>query len=151
TKVRYEIATDEKMKKIVRKGITQADPNFGYSVHAEITGLSPGRPYWYRFHHGDATSRIGRATTLPAEGTPIDRLKLAFVSCSNYEHGYFSSYRHLAEEHPDAVLFLGDYIYEGVDTKNEKIRTNIDPEEAMTLTDYRRRYAQYQLDEDLQQ
>ncbi|MFZ1988777.1 MAG: alkaline phosphatase D family protein, partial [Alphaproteobacteria bacterium] len=150
TKVRYEISTDEKMRKIVHKGVAQADPNFGYSVHAEITGLNPARPYWYRFHHGDATSRIGRAMTLPAPGAPIERLKLAFVSCSNYEHGYFSAYRHLAEEHPDGVLFLGDYIYENVDPK-EKVRAHSDNEEVTTLAGYRNRYSQYQLDPDLQE
>ena len=150
TKVRYEISTDEKMRKIVRKGTTQADPAFGYSVHVELSGLNPARPYWYRFHHGDATSRIGRGMTLPAAGAPLEHLKIAFVSCSNYEQGYFSAYRHLADEQPSGVLFLGDYIYEGIDQHEGNVRVHSDKEEATTLAGYRRRYAQYQTDEDLQ-
>ena len=53
--------------------------------------------------------------TLPAAGAPLDKLRFGFVSCANYEHGYFSAYRHLADENPDLVLFLGDYIYEYVE------------------------------------
>ncbi len=150
-KLAYEIATDESMRKIVRKGVAMADPKFGYSVHAEIAGLDAGRPYWYRFHHGGATSRIGRAMTLAADGAPLRQLKLGVVSCSNYEDGYFSAYRHLAEEHPDAMLFLGDYIYENIDERPGKVRTHSDDATATTLAQYRRRYAQYQLDPDLQQ
>ena len=71
-----------------------------------------GRPYWYRFTSGDGASRIGRAMTAPAADAPLDRLRFGFVSCSNYELGYFSAYRHLADEQPDVALFLGDYIYE---------------------------------------
>ncbi len=109
--VAYEIATDAGMNKIVRHGDAIAEKAFGYSVHLDVAGLEPGRPYWYRFMSGKATSRIGRAATLPAPNAALDRLRFGFVSCANYEHGYFSAYRHLADEHPDAVLFLGDYIY----------------------------------------
>ena len=143
----YEIATDEAMYAIVRKGRVRAEPEFAWSVHAEIVGLKPGRPYWYRFMCGDAVSRIGRATTIPAKA---DALKFGFVSCSNYEHGYFSAYRHLADEHPDLVMFLGDYIYEYVDRKNPTVRTHSDGVEASDLRTYRNRYAQYRLDPDLQ-
>src|SRR5206468_3244643 len=76
------------------------------------TGLAPNRPYWYRFISGDAASRVGRAITAPAPGAKLGRLRFAFASCSHYEYGYFSAYRHLTDEQPDLVLFLGDYIYE---------------------------------------
>jgi alkaline phosphatase D len=148
--VRYAIASDENMRHIVRSGVARASSAFAHSVHERITGLQPNRPYWYRFTCGEAQSGIGRAITLPAEGAPTDRLKFGFVSCSNYEHGYFSAYGHLADEHPDLVAYLGDYIYEYVESRRPKVRTHSDNVEAHDLRTYRNRYAQYHLDENLQ-
>lgn len=148
--VGYEIATDAAMNKIVRHGDAVAERAFGYSVHLDVAGLEPGRPYWYRFMTGKATSRTGRATTLPAPGAALDRLRFGFASCANYEHGYFSAYRHLVEEHPDVVLFLGDYIYETIEANRPIVRRHSDGIEAATLPTYRNRYAQYRLDPELQ-
>jgi alkaline phosphatase D len=148
--VGYEIASDASMAKVVRRGDAVAESAFGFSVHLDVVGLDPGRPYWYRFKSGNAISRIGRASTLPAPGAALDRIRFGFVSCSNYEHGYFSAYRHLADEHPEMVLFLGDYIYEGVEENRPTVRRHSDGVEAATLPTYRNRYAQYQLDPDLQ-
>jgi alkaline phosphatase D len=149
--VAYEIATDPSLRTIIARGTAFADPRYGYSVHVEITGLQPGRPYWYRFMSGDATSRIGRAMTRPPQGAPVERVNFGFVSCSNYEHGYFSAYRHLADEQPDFVLFLGDYIYEYPETRvNDLVRRHSEGVETTSLAAYRNRYAQYRTDPDLQ-
>jgi alkaline phosphatase D len=148
--VSYEIAADEAMRTIVRRGQGIADPNYAYSVHVELAGLKPGRPYWYRFIHGDAVSRTGIGRTLPAAGAPLDGLRFGFVSCSNYEQGYFSAYRHLADEQPEHVLFLGDYIYEYFDKRPGKVRQHSGGKAAETLPEYRNRYAQYRQDADLQ-
>jgi alkaline phosphatase D len=146
----YEIATDPQLRAIVRRGEAIAEPHFAYSTHLEIAGLAPGRPYWYRFTSGGAASRIGRAVTAPAPGNRLDRLRFAFVSCANYEYGYFSAYRHLADEQPDLVLFLGDYIYESVARRRPTVRRHSDGVAASTLPTYRNRYAQYRTDPDLQ-
>jgi alkaline phosphatase D len=148
--VAYEIATDAAMHDIVQRGEATAERAFAYSVHLDVVGLKPGRPYWYRFTSGDAKSRVGRAMTLPAPGTSLDRLRFGFVSCSNYEHGYFSAYRHLADENPEFVLYLGDYIYEYIEERRPTVRRHSDGIEAATLPTYRNRYAQYKLDPDLQ-
>jgi alkaline phosphatase D len=148
--VRYEIATDPTLRTIIRSGESFADPQFAYSVHVEVAGLPAGRPYWYRFTCGDAHSRIGRAVTLPAAGAPLAKLRLGYVSCANYEHGYFAAYRHLADESPDLAIFLGDYIYEYIDKSATKVRSHSDGIEATTLPLYRNRYAQYRTDPDLQ-
>jgi alkaline phosphatase D len=145
--VAYEIATDESMRSVVRRGRALAEPEFAWSMHVEIAGLKPGRPYWYRFICGEAVSRIGRAMTT---GPATNALKFGFVSCAHYEHGYFSAYRHLADEHPDVVMFLGDYIYEYVDRKGATVRTHSDGVDASDLRTFRNRYAQYRLDPDLQ-
>jgi alkaline phosphatase D len=148
--VAYEIATDPAMRDVVRRGEVAAEQAFAYSVHLDVRGLQPSRPYWYRFMSGDASSRIGRAATLPAPGAALDRLRFGFVSCSNYEHGYFSGYRHLADENPEFVLYLGDYIYETIEERRPIVRRHSDGIEAATLPTYRNRYAQYRLDQDLQ-
>lgn len=149
-KLRYEIATDSGMQHVVQRGTAIAEAEYGYSVHKQITGLRPGRPYWYRFISGTADSRIGRAMTLP--GRNLDKLRFAFFSCSNYESGYFSAYRHAAAEAPDFGVFLGDYIYEYVDpgTKHAIVRHHSGGKECVTLPEYRARYAQYRQDLDLQ-
>jgi alkaline phosphatase D len=148
--VGYEIATDPALHDVVRRGEAAVEQAFAYSVHLDVTGLQPGRPYWYRFVSGDAASRIGRAATLPAPDAAPDRLRFGFASCANYEHGYFSAYRHLADENPEFVLFLGDYIYENIDERRPTVRRHSDGIEAATLPTYRNRYAQYRLDPDLQ-
>src|SRR5579872_6789082 len=47
--VGYEIAADPDLRKIVRRGEAVAEQAFAYSVHLDVAGLNPGRPYWYRF------------------------------------------------------------------------------------------------------
>ncbi len=150
--VQWEIATDEAMRQVVQRGEAQADDRFAHSVHIEATGLQPNRPYWYRFTALGAQSAVGRARTAPAPGDALDRLRCVIASCSNYEIGYFSAYRHMAAENPDLILFLGDYIYE---TNNEgeraalTVRRHANPE-PKDLAGYRVRYAQYRTDPDLQ-
>jgi alkaline phosphatase D len=148
--LRYEIAADPRMTKIVRRGSATAEQAFAYSVHLDVAGLEPGRSYWYRFLSGDAVSLTGRAMTLPAPGSAIEKMRFGFVSCSNYEHGYFSAYQHLNDENPEFVLFLGDYIYETIEQNRPIVRRHSDGVEASTLPTYRNRYAQYRLDADLQ-
>ena len=149
--LRYEIATDPGMTKIVRRGAATAEAAFAYSVHLDVTGLQAGRSYWYRFLSGDAVCATGRAITLPVAESALAKLRFGFVSCSNYEHGYFSAYRHLTGENPEFVLFLGDYIYETIEQYRPIVRRHSDGIEAATLPTYRNRYAQYRLDADLQE
>jgi alkaline phosphatase D len=148
--VSYEIASDPGMRDVVLRGTANAEPEFAHSVHVEVSGLKPGRPYWYRFMSGDAVSRLGRAITAPAPGSALERLRFGFVSCSNYEVGYFSGYRHLCNDNPDFALFLGDYIYDTVEQRRPTVRKHADGVKSKTLTNYRNRYGQYQLDPDLQ-
>jgi alkaline phosphatase D len=90
----YEIATDDGMLGVIQRGTVSAAASAAHAVHVEVTGLAPGRSYWYRFNCGSARSRIGRALTLPSPEAKPDRLRFGFVSCANFEHGYFSAYRH---------------------------------------------------------
>jgi alkaline phosphatase D len=146
--VRWEVAADENMKKIVSGGQAIADPTWAHSVHIEVRGLQPNRWYWYRFAAGGAQSPVGRTRTAPAPGARPERLSFAFASCQHWEQGYFSAYRHIVADQPDLVAFLGDYIYESAWGK-DLVRSHGAPE-PYTLADYRARYALYKSDPDLQ-
>ena len=145
--VRWEIAPDASFRTIAQRGTFVATSQRAHAAHVEVEGLAPGREYFYRFHAGEATSPIGHTRTAPARGETAS-LRLAFGSCQQYEQGYFGAHRHLAEEHPDVVAFLGDYIYEsswGADLVRKH-----GSGETRTLADYRDRYALYKSDPDLQ-
>src|SRR5262245_34447325 len=87
--VGWEVASDDAMKKIVRKGRATAAAERAHTVHVDVDGLEPERHYWYRFTAGDAVSRIGRTRTLPRPEARTDRLRFAFASCQHYETGFF--------------------------------------------------------------
>jgi len=146
--VRWEVAEDEAMRRIVKQGQTTAVAEWAHTVHVEADGLAPYREYWYRFHAGDATSPIGRTRTLPRANDEVNRLRFAFASCQHYEVGFFTAYRHMATEDLDLVFHLGDYIYEGAGRDGQTRRHK--GLELATLDDYRNRYAQYRMDPDLQ-
>ncbi|MGH9935091.1 MAG: alkaline phosphatase D family protein, partial [Blastocatellia bacterium] len=145
--VKWEIATDEQMKKVAQRGSTVASPEFGHSAHVDVRGLQPGRWYWYRFMVGSAVSPIGRTRTAPALNAQLGRLSFAFASCQHYETGYFTAYKHLADERLDLVVHLGDYIYEGAPVANRPRQHN--SPEIISLEDYRNRYALYKSDPNL--
>ena len=147
--VKWEIATDEKMQKVVAKGTAIAKPESGHSVHVEVAGLKPARWYWYRFTVDGGSSPIGRTKTAPALTAKNPLMNFAFVSCQHYEYGYYTAYKHLAAEDLDLVAHLGDYIYEyGVAT--DRTRRHNSPE-VITVDDYRNRYALYKSDPLLKQ
>jgi alkaline phosphatase D len=147
--VRWDVALDENFSKIVRSGTARAQPEWGHAVHVEVTGLQPGRPYWYRFIANGETSPIGRTRTAPARGASVDRLRLCFGSCQKYEAGFYAAWHHVVAEDPDLILFLGDYIYEGAPSAKDAVRLHKNPE-PMDLAGYRVRYATYKLDPLLQ-
>ncbi len=157
--VKWEIASDDGFRTIVAKGDAIAHPELAHSVHVEVAGLQPDRPYWYRFRCGSERSLPGRAITLPLPGARKDRIRFAVAGCQHYEEGHYTAWRHIAEEPIDFVFHYGDYIYEGRDTGPGPRLMNGRPfsplrrhvgDEIYSLDDYRRRYALYKSDHDLQ-
>src|SRR6266481_2207245 len=47
--VTWEVAADPAMRRVVKRGGVAAHAGLAHSVHAEVGGLDPSRPYWYRF------------------------------------------------------------------------------------------------------
>lgn len=147
-RVGWEIAEDEGLRKVVRRGRALAVAEAGHSVHVEVGGLKPDRRYFYRFTAGGHASPVGRTRTAPEPGAQVDRLRIAYGSCQKYESGFYAAHAHLAQDDPDLVLFLGDYIYEKAAAK-DVVRPHPSVE-ARDLASYRQRYAWYKADADLQ-
>lgn len=149
--VRWEVAEDPGFRKIARSGDAVAVAGLAHSVHVEIDGLRAHRPYWYRFLvAGAATSPVGTARTAPAAGASLDRMRLGMLGCQDLEMGFFTGYAHLAREPDlDAVFHYGDYIYEMAPRTTPSPRKHLGGE-CYTLDEYRRRYAHYKTDPDLQ-
>jgi alkaline phosphatase D len=150
--VAWEVADDEGMRSVRRSGMTLADPAQNHSIHVDVGGLRAGREYWYRFYAGGEASPVGRTRTAPAFGAGPRALRFCFVSCSQFEHGYFTAYRHIVEDDPAFLVHVGDYIYEYATdvykAPGGNVRHHVGAE-TMTLADYRRRYGQYHTDPDL--
>lgn len=148
--VRWELAEDPGLKTIVQRGEATARPEAGHSVHVEVEGLKPDRPYWYRFDAAGHSSAVGRTRTAPEPGADVQRLRIAYGSCQKWESGFYAAHRHLAADEPDLVLFLGDYIYEKMLDRGEGVVRPHPNQDALDLATYRQRYAWYKADPDLQ-
>jgi alkaline phosphatase D len=143
--VTWQVAEDEKFRRIVHQGTATAQAAFGHSVHVDVPGLLPGRDYWYRFRTGSQLSPVGRTRTTDLVPS---KLRVALASCQNWQQGYFNSYADMRRQEPDFVLFVGDYIYESAPTTSS-VRVHEGSGEPVTLDQYRNRYAQYRTDPDL--
>jgi alkaline phosphatase D len=152
--VDWEVAEDDGFRRIVKSGQARAIPELAHSVHVEVSGLQPQRRYWYRFRIGDAeVSPAGTVKTAPLPGALLDRVRFGVAGCQQYEQGYYTAYRSLAEQPElDFIFHYGDYIYEGqggVNSAGIVVRPHVG-DTLYSLDDYRRRYAQYKADPDLQ-
>lgn len=154
--VSFRVATDPGLNDLVGMGGAVATSEHDFCVKVDVADLQPGTVYYYGFTVNGVHSLTGRTRTLPVGG--IDHARLAVVSCSNYPAGFFNAYGHIADRNDlDAVLHLGDYIYEydadttsyGGKTGKQLGRMHEPDAELIQMTDYLTRYAQYRLDEDL--
>lgn len=138
-------------------GQVRAGPDRDWTVKVDATGLEPGRAYLFDFTVGDIVSPTGRCRTLPVG--PTEDVVVAVASCQLHPGGLFNAWAAVAEmDRLDAVIHLGDYIYEygagpdayGMTTGAALSRIPQPPHEIVTLDDYRLRHAQYKSDPDLQ-
>lgn len=151
----WEVALDESFRRVVRRGRVLTSAVRDYTVNVDVAGLPAGQVLHYRFTAANVQSPTGRTRTIPAGH--VDQVGLAVFSCSNYPAGYFHAYREAAKRDDlFASIHLGDYIYEyprdGYASDDAaRLGRLVDPEgELLALSDYRRRYALYRTDADLQ-
>ncbi|WP_315773387.1 alkaline phosphatase D family protein [Rhodococcoides kroppenstedtii] len=153
--VSWVVARDAALTDVVRSGTVTTSADADHTVKVDVSGLSPATSYHYGFTAAGQSSPTGTTRTAPATSAEVDRLRFGVVSCSNWESGYFGAYRHLAARSDlDAIVHLGDYIYEyetgGFEGKNGVVRVHDPVHEIVTLADYRIRHGQYKTDPDLQ-
>ena len=149
---KWSVASDEKMENIVQFGDFTTNAERDYTVKTDVQDLEPDTYYFYQFEALGKKSPVGRTKTAAKDS--VDQVRFAVVSCSNYEAGYFNAFGRIAAlDDLDAVLHLGDYIYEyevGRYGDTTLGRLHLPDKEIITLQDYRTRYSQYRLDEDFQ-
>ncbi len=152
--LRWELAEDESFRRIIRQGEAVALAEEAHTAHIEVTGLPPGRPFFYRFLAGGVASATGRTRTAPppGEAAPIRFLN---AGCQNFEHGHFTAWAHAARLEGIAFIFhYGDSIYEGAGRERPGgwgplVRPHHGGR-CRSLADFRIRHAQYRTDADLQ-
>lgn len=148
---KWAVATDLDMKNIVQSGDFETDMSKDYTVKIDVQNLQSNHYYYYQFESNQKKSIVGRTKTAP-KASDSERLRFAVVSCNNFQQGYFNAFRMIANRQDlDAVIHLGDYIYEYAEGgyENKKLKRNISPTtEIIDLQDYRMRYGQYRLDAD---
>jgi alkaline phosphatase D len=154
--VEWTVARDPALREVVFSGDAVAVAERDHTVHIDVANLDPASDYFYGFSAQGEASPIGHTRTLPNAGA--QHVRFAVCSCAKYNAGFFNAYARIAERDDlDFVLHLGDYIYEASNTPPQSqtpgadIGRPFDPAgECRTLADYRRRYAQYRRDPDVQ-
>ena len=153
----WQASTDANFTTISHDGETQVSDATDFTLKVDLQGLDANTTYYYRFISNGKTSPTGAGKTLPTDN--IEQVKFAVVSCANYPAGYFHVYGEIAKQTDlDAVLHLGDYIYEygntGYATEDAaelgRLLPDDNSDEIISLADYRKRYAHYRKDENLQ-
>ncbi|PRX97666.1 alkaline phosphatase D family protein [Allonocardiopsis opalescens] len=151
--VEWQVAADDRFRRIVRRGTSWALPELAHSVHVEVAGLAPDREWFYRFRYRGEQSPAGRTRTAPWHGSG-GRFSFAVASCQAWDNGYYPSYAHMAGEDLDLVLHLGDYVYEGGIPADGGLRRASTPDVLRAaprdLARWRMQYALYKSDPDLQ-
>jgi len=146
--VQWEIAFDEAFTRIAARGEESAELAWSHSVHAEPAGLEPARWYWYRFSALGQQSMVGRTRTAPAADAAVASFNFVITSCQRWDVGHYAAWKHIAAEALDAVMFLGDYIYEYA--AGPKAVRPLEGGHVRTLEQYRARYATHKSDPALQ-
>ena len=146
--LRWELATDATFARVVASGEGAATAGNDGCVKVLAEGLEPATRYWYRFRTDGLVSPIGRTRTLPGPGQDGGPVRLAVASCQDYQAGYYPAWRAIASDDVDAVVHLGDYIYESGGTTPFDVRSD-GVGAANDLASYRSKYRVSRGDPDL--
>jgi alkaline phosphatase D len=149
----WEVATDRGFSDVVKSGTVEALATNDWTAKVLVGGLVANQSYFYRFNSNPGTnsasvSPIGRARTLPAADAQVDALRLAFASCQNWGAGWYNAWGSIAAEDIDAVVWLGDYIYESDGFSVLNVRTDT-VGTADTLSSYRAKYRMVRSDDEI--
>jgi alkaline phosphatase D len=129
--LRWEVAEDQDMARVVKQGRVRADERADLTARVAVEGLQSDRWYHYRFSGPTTSSPVGRLRTAPPLGSEVKSLRFAFSSCQQITDSLYVAHRAAADE-PDLDFFmhLGDYIY-------------VHDQKTLTLDDYRGVYHRF--------
>jgi alkaline phosphatase D len=154
----WEVSRNRRFTQRVAVGHFCTSAATDHTVKIDVCNLCPATDYFYRFMVRGVKSPIGRMRTAPSAFASPSSVRFGLASCSNFEAGYFTAYRHLAQRDDlDFILHVGDYIYEyangeyGPEGFAGTVRAHDPADEIISLADYRRRHACYKADADLRQ
>jgi alkaline phosphatase D len=146
--VNWKVARNANKTDIIAEGAVQTNPNLGWSVRHEVPDLPQDSEVFYWFEVGAYSSAVGRLHTAPHPNSNPSQMTAALISCANYEHGYFHSYKHIAEQKVDLIIATGDFTYADSHEPHgsSKVRQHLPAGQCFSLADYRLRHAQYRWD-----
>ncbi len=146
-----EVFADPQAQQLVARTTHVTTAQRDFTVKIDQGGLKPATTYYYRFLCEGTPSVMGRTRTAPgATSDARQGVRFGVVSCSSIPHGFFNAYRFMGQRHDlDAIIHLGDYIYEYADGDYGSVRSVLPRHEITTLDDYRTRHAFYKQDPDL--
>jgi phosphodiesterase/alkaline phosphatase D-like protein len=133
-----EIATDAKFSTIQT---TVPVPASAPTAKVDVSGLSAGTTYFYRFRQDPAISAIGRVVTPPAATDTAKTVRLGWTGDSNAYNRPFTALDPIRVLAPDAWLYIGDTIY-GDDPLADGVV-------AQTLPQYQGKYEMNRTDQSL--
>ena len=108
--VTLQVSTDPTFATIANTQMLSADVAADNVVKAEVTGLTAGTQYYYRFTQDSSTSRVGRIQTAPSPAS-TQEFTFAFTGDANAHFKPFTVLEQVTEADPDLWLFIGDTIY----------------------------------------
>ena len=152
--VNWEIAADAEMKRTVRTGSAIARVETAHSLHVQVDGLEPAA-------NSTASAPVTSTARSAASGRSAvrrrgRRTEIRRRRCQSCRTGLYTAWRRIAEKQLDFVFHYGDDIYEYArrlpDQDDRSIARSM-PDNfpyCINVIDYRRRYALYKSDPDLQ-
>ncbi len=156
--VKWSISKNDSMEPVAITGEHATSAEADYTVNVDVKGLSPSTQYFYQFSYNNDKSVVGSTRTTP--DNTEEPLEFAVISCTNYTAGFYNALERIAQRPTlNAVIHLGDYIYEGTQ-RNFDAQNNMPDDDyeathfvkhhAYWLHFFRRRYSINRLDPNLQ-
>jgi alkaline phosphatase D len=146
-----EVAADPGFARVVHRERVRALATRDLTAKASVFSrrIRPGERYWYRFATRTGSSPVGRFTSRRPRDSQ-EAIRVGFFSCQDFSAGYYTAHDALAQEDCDAIVCLGDYMYEtnsaGEQPDRADASSGAESGECELLSEYRSKYRLYRSD-----
>ena len=156
--VRWVIARDPGLRRVVRRGRVTTSARRDWTVKVDADRLPSATTLYYAFEALGWRSPVGRTRTAPAPGDDVGSLTVAHFACTSWWHDVFNSFARVAERDDlDLITHAGDHVYDNsgghpasrVWADQWSWDGDIDNADVRTPAELRRRYALYYADPQL--